>query len=147
MDRNTDRGTRIGDGVKREKEKLSQYRMLLGEIKADRERLAQLAGRLLRANPAGLPLGIDSEGLAGYRDKINENLERCVTLLEEIQTYINSIEDSEMRRIFTLHYINGHSWQRVAFDIGEYDESYPRRKHNAYIAKRLKATSGYECKA
>ena len=119
----------------RERIRLSEYVQLKEEIKADKLRLAQLAGRLVGENPAGIPEGLDHEMLAPYRDRICENLARCVEALTEIQDYINSIEDSEMRRLFTLRYINGYSWQKVAFLIGEHDESYPRRKHNAYLKK------------
>ena len=38
-----------------------------------------------------------------------------------------------MRLILSLRYINGLSWQQVAFSIGEYDESYPRKKHNKFL--------------
>ena len=117
------------------KRRLSQYRDLLREIERDRLRLAQLAGRLSGINPAGLPQGarLPMEALADYRDRIEENLVRCVELSRDIQDFINSIEESELRRLFTLRYINGYSWQRIAFSVGSYDESVPRKKHDRYL--------------
>jgi hypothetical protein len=47
------------------------------------------------------------------------------------------VEDSEIRMILTLRYTQNLSWQKVAFAIGEYDEQYPRRKHNTFL-KRYK---------
>lgn len=115
---------------------LSQYRCLLREISEDKLRLAQLARRLLRQSPAGIPTkengALQTEG---YRARIQHNLDRCLSLVEELQAYINDIDDSEIRRIFTLRYINAYSWQRIAFAIGGSDESYARKKHDRYIEK------------
>ncbi len=116
------------------KRSLSQYRRLLAEIREDRLRLAQLAGRLLRENPAGLPERVgELDALKGYRERVEENLSRCTALVEELQSFINEIEDSELRRLFTLRYINGYTWQKVAFLMGGYDESAPRKKHDRYL--------------
>lgn len=117
------------------KRRLSQYKDLLHEIERDRLRLAQLAGRLSRLNPAGLPQGarLSMEALSDYRVRIEENLIRCVELTRDIQEFINGIEESELRQLFTLRYINGHSWQKIAFTVGSYDESVPRKKHDRYL--------------
>ncbi|WP_157833584.1 hypothetical protein [Desulfotruncus alcoholivorax] len=40
-----------------------------------------------------------------------------------------------MRIILSLRYINGMTWQQIAFSIGEHDERYPRRKHNEFLKK------------
>jgi hypothetical protein len=66
---------------------------------------------------------------------IEENYTRCARLLGDMQEYINSIDDSETRRIFTMHYIKGWTWQKIAFNINSYDESYPRKKHERYLKK------------
>ena len=49
--------------------------------------------------------------------------------------FIQSVEDSQMRIILTLRYVQGFSWQKIAYAIGEHDEQYPRRKHNAFLEK------------
>ena len=46
-----------------------------------------------------------------------------------------TVEDSQMRIILTLRYVQGFSWQKIAYAIGEHDEQYPRRKHNAFLEK------------
>lgn len=38
--------------------------------------------------------------------------------LNEVHMFINSISDSHMRRIITLRYVDGLSWNRVADEIG-----------------------------
>lgn len=124
------------------KRRLSQYRRLLREIYEDRRRLAQLAGRLLRHNPAGLPLGEVNRYFSGYEARINENVARCAALVEELQTFINGIEDSEMRSVFTLRYVNGYTWRQIAFALHHYEESFPRKKHDRYLARLGKIAIG-----
>lgn len=113
--------------------RLRELISLKKEIAHDRARLAQLENRL-RGNPAGLPPGADPSLFSGYRAAVAENLERCCRLYEAVQRAINAIDDSEMRRIFTLYYINGWSWQRVAFAVGLNSEASARLKHNRYLA-------------
>ena len=63
----------------------------------------------------------------------------CIKQCSEIEQYIFHIEDSLIRRIFVYRYIEGRhrmSWQRIATEIGEQDEQYPRRVHNRYLQKR-----------
>lgn len=64
---------------------------------------------------------------------IKNKEEQCVCEYMRLMTYINGIEDSEMRQIMTHRYIEGKTWQQVAFAMGETDESYPRRKHNIFL--------------
>jgi hypothetical protein len=122
--------------VQEQKQKLSQYKRLLREIKEERARLAQLSARLLRGAAAGLPdlFGYTSEDLDALRRHIDENLERCLSLAAGLQQYINGIADSETRRLFILRYVYGYSWQKVAFAMDWYDESVPRKKHDRYLA-------------
>lgn len=125
--------------VSEKKRKLGQYRRLMREIRHDRLRLARLGGRLTRLQTRLLPvqseaLAIGEAALAAYRAGIEANMSRCYELMAEIEAYINRIEDSGIRHIFKLYYIDGFSWQKVAFEIGGYDESWPRKKHDRYLA-------------
>ena len=115
------------------KKRLSQYQTLLREIQDDRLRLAQLAGRLIRQNPAGLPIGEVNAHFSGYEERIAANVVRCERLASEIQTFINDIEDSGVRRVFTLRYLKGYTWQKIAFVLGAHDESVPRKRHDRYL--------------
>ncbi len=49
--------------------------------------------------------------------------------------FLGEVEDSQMRQILNLRYLEGMSWQRVAFAIGEYDEQYPRKKCRRFWVK------------
>ncbi|MBQ8859489.1 MAG: hypothetical protein IJ012_06865 [Clostridia bacterium] len=115
------------------KKRLSQYQTLLREIQDDRLRLARLAGRLMRQNPAGLPIGEVEAHFSGYEQRIVENMARCERLAAEIQEFVNGIEDSMTRRVFTLRYLSGYTWQKIAFAVGAYDESVPRKRHDRYL--------------
>ena len=61
--------------------------------------------------------------------------EQSIIEYNRLNRYICEIPDSEIRQIMSLRYINGLSWHQVAHRIGEYDESYPRRKHNRFLRK------------
>jgi len=56
--------------------------------------------------------------------------------INRLNRFINSVGDSEMRQILTYRYISGLTWQQIAFNIGEHDEQYPRRKHNRFLEGR-----------
>ena len=114
------------------KQKFREITDLKKEIAHDKMRLAQLENNISN-NLSGAPIGALTEQLKGYRTAIKQNISRCCTKLEAAQQLINSIEDSEMRRIFTLYYIHGWSWQRVAFAIGLNSEASARIKHNRFL--------------
>jgi len=64
--------------------------------------------------------------------------EQSILEYNRLSRYICEIPDSEMRQIMSLRYINGLSWHQVARHIGEYDEQYPRRKHNVWLIRNNK---------
>lgn len=125
------------------KKELSQLYWLNREIEADKRKLEELrlAAVSATAKITGLP------HVTGVRDKVGEiavlieeqsrliELKKKQTVIEynRLMRYINSVDDSLMRQILTLRYVNGLSWQQVAFAIGESDEQYPRRKHNKFL--------------
>lgn len=125
------------------KKELSQLYWLNREIEADKRRLEELrlAAVSATAKITGLP------HVTGVRDKVGEiavlieeqskliELKKKQTVIEynRLMRYINSVDDSLMRQILKLRYVNGLSWQQVAFAIGENDEQYPRRKHNKFL--------------
>jgi len=132
------------------KKELSQLYYLNREIEEQQRRLAELevVATSCTASITGMPKtnGI-SDKLANYVVEIADlkaildlNLKKCFYELNRLNRYINSVDDSEMRMILSLRYINGLTWLQIAFSIGETDESYPRRKHNKFlkICEKLK---------
>ena len=65
--------------------------------------------------------------------KLEARRARCLTLLGALYDFIDGIDDSLLRQIFTYRYIDGDSWQRVAARVGGMEESGPRKLHNRYL--------------
>ena len=127
---------REGSPLAARRKQLSQYRYLLREIREGRLYLAQLTGRLLRLAPTVPEIAtMLPEEIAEQRERMGANLEKCKQVLRETEAYIDAIEDSQIRHIFTLRYLHAYSWRRIAYAIGGYEESYARKKHDRYIEK------------
>ncbi len=131
------------------KKELSQLYDLNREIEQQQYRLEELEsvlqGKSIKIT--GMPLSLNTgevfdceSEIMDLQQRISYNVKKCWHELNRINRFIDSIEDSKMRQILRLRYINGLTWQQIAFSIGEYDESYPRQKHNAF----LKATENLE---
>lgn len=122
---------------------LEQLYWLNREIESEKARLMQLNGAIFYGKKApGLP-----QMDACERDSVRDELEECRMLLQarieraaktykRLCEFIDSVEDSRMRQILSLRYINGLPWRQVALMIGEQDEQVPRRWHNLFM-KRL----------
>lgn len=127
---------------------LEQLYWLNREIEADRKRVSELECMLRYGGAAtGLPL-MSAEERGGVREELEEccrilskRVKRAAAEYRRLCVFIDGIEDSMMRQILSLRYINGLSWQQVAFSIGEGDEQVPRRRHNAFMKKLPKTKS------
>nr|WP_300186413.1 DUF1492 domain-containing protein [uncultured Agathobaculum sp.] len=131
------------------KKELSQLYWLNREIAEEKRKLAELevAAAGSTAKITGLPhvtgahdkVGDLAILIAEQRDLIDLKARQSVIEYNRLNRYINGIEDAQIRMILSLRYVNGLSWQQVAFSIGESDESYPRRKHNEFLRKSKSA--------
>lgn len=129
-------------GINLTKEELKQYRSIVAELN-------EVNDRINSSTVHGTVTGSDSEfpyvkhciSVSGVEPtQKNENdiilRQRLEWQKNKIKSFVDSILDSETRRIFRYRYIDGTvmpSWQWIAFKIGHYDESYPRRKHNKFL--------------
>jgi len=110
------------------KKELSQLYWLNREIEEQQRRLHELeslaascTGRI-----TGMPssrhlvdkLGEYAAEIADLRGLLDLNLKKCFYELNRLNRYINTVEDSQMRTILSLRYVNGLSWSQVAFSIG-----------------------------
>jgi len=50
--------------------------------------------------------------------KLNNRLNKLITQREQLEEYIVSIDDSLIRQIMTLRYVEGMGWKQVAQNIG-----------------------------
>ena len=127
------------------KKELSQLYYLKKEIKEQQRRIAELEAAATNCSTkiTGLPSGKGiSDKIGNYAAQIADlkalldlNLKKCFYELNRLGRFIQSVEDSQMRIILTLRYVQGFSWQKIAYAIGEHDEQYPRRKHNDFLEK------------
>ena len=132
------------------KKELSQLYWLNKEIKSDQEKLAELQAAATRTTvqyngiPGSSAPSDRSANLAVliYEQKklIENKTERIYIEQNRLIRFINTIDDSLIRQIMQLRYIQGKTWQQIAFAVGETDEQYPRRKHNTFLENLTKMT-------
>jgi hypothetical protein len=124
---------------------LSQLYWLNREIERQQKRLRELesAAQGCTSRITGMPhasgvfdkIGEFSAEIADLKAIIGLNLQKCIYEQSRLQRFINTVDDSMMRLILQLRYVNGLPWLQIAFSIGETDEQYPRRKHNDFMEK------------
>lgn len=65
---------------------------------------------------------------------LNERKAKAEELVVEVESYINQIDDSRMRRMITLRYVEGHQWWRVAEKMGKgYTEDSCKKQMERFI--------------
>lgn len=136
--------------------RLSQYGDLQHEIRMHEDHLQNLRERLFQKNHSLKndsvqgsrrcePYDLHSISIAGLEDdelaqkaairmeisdikhQIRKKQEQCIHEYKQLNKFILSVDDSRMRQILTLKYIDGKSFQQIAFAIGEHDEQKPRK--------------------
>ena len=89
---------------------LSQLYFLNREIEREKRRLADLeaAATGITANIKGLP----------HIGAIEAKVKASIAEYNRLNRYIATVNDSLMREILTLRFVEGLSWEDVAYDIG-----------------------------
>lgn len=110
------------------KNELSQLYWLNREIERDRKKLLELeqAASSGTAKLTGMPpIGgvgrtVEVYGilLAEQQELIDAKTRQCMIEYNRLNRYIASVEDSLMRQILELRYVNGLNWTQVAMSIG-----------------------------
>ncbi len=109
------------------KKELSQLYWLNREIEEEKRKLEELTAAASGCTQriTGLPhVGCgDKTGdlailIAEQRDLIELKVRQSVIEYNRLNRYIASVGDAQMRMILSLRYVNGLSWQQVAFHIG-----------------------------
>lgn len=125
-------------------ERLEQYRGLKAEIDA----IEKLIDDLYRpiASPSGNgassgpsnPTEKTALRIIALKERLRAKREKMMIELEEILTWLQTVEDCEIRAIITEHYINGHSWNVTNFKVYHYyDYFYSRKRVMRYFGKEL----------
>lgn len=107
---------------------LSQLYYLNREIEMDQERLRALEAKALPGSQVitGMPhtpgitdkVGMYAAEIADLRGIIEAKYSQCLYERSRLERYINSIEDSLLRQIFTYRFVNGLPWEQVAACVG-----------------------------
>jgi hypothetical protein len=129
------------------KKELSQLYYLNREIEEMQIRLQELESlaTCCTANITGMPhasgisdkVGKYAAEIADLKSLLDLNLKKCFYELNRLNRYINSIEDSEIRMILSLRYINGLCWEQVAGSISPYASGESVRKaHDRFLRKK-----------
>ena len=121
-------------GKKVNKKQLKQLRYLKQEIKMLQRQIDDMdytiATDSVRGSDREYPYtqrsftisGIDYEDynrrIRRLQRQLNRRVEELVDLVEETYKYIDNIDDSLIRQIISLRYINGLTWDQVAATIG-----------------------------
>ena len=126
------------------KERLEQYESIKEEIKELKAEIDRRKNMLLTDTVSGSSSDfpytkhtITIKGLEYGIDLYSKRLDAKIKELDEerleVEKWLGTVEDSLIRRIIRLRYIEHMTWQQVAFKIGRHDESYPRRKVNEFF--------------
>lgn len=110
------------------KKELSQLYWLNREIEEEKRKLRELeaASTSSTAKITGLPhvsgahdkIGDMAILIAEQRDLIDLKVRQSVIEYNRLNRYIAGVEDAQMRMILSLRYVNGLSWQQVAYSVG-----------------------------
>ena len=127
------------------KERLNQFAWLKVEIEELTNRIhrieSALSGRASRIDGMSWLGGTkDFVGdlipqLCDLKSQLTTSRSTALDEYAELQAFIASIDDSQIRLIFTLRYIEDLSWHQVAWRLGGNTSDSVRMTHNRYLAK------------
>lgn len=108
------------------KEYLSQYYWLKKDIESKREEIKQLEtlAEYVSPNPeaGGGGGAADKVGnlvtkIVDEKDKLNRQIEELIAKRDEVKSVIRDVSDPVFRRLLTLRYINGYTFERIAIEM------------------------------
>lgn len=129
------------------KKELSQLFYLNREIEEDKRKLEELkvaaeggAAKITgMPHVSGMSRSIESYSIliAEQEELIAAKVKQTIILYNQLNRYIMTIEDSLIRQIISLRYVNGLNWTQVAMSIG--GDNTPdgvRMLHNRFLRKK-----------
>lgn len=132
------------------KNELSQLYYLNREIEEIQKRIDELetAATSCTARLTGMPhasgvydkIGKYAAEIVDLKSLLDLNLKKCFYELNRLNRYINSVNNSEMRLILSLRYINGLEWDQVAASISPYASGDSVRKAHDRFLRRNKTS-------
>lgn len=107
------------------KKELMQCFYLNREIMNDTEELVSMKIRVRDESGFGSD---DEEQIKCREKRIVEKIRRCTQIKDEIEKFINSIDDSLTRQIFYYRYVKCMTWKKVSYMTGGYNSDEGVRK-------------------
>ncbi|MFU0784286.1 RNA polymerase subunit sigma-24 [Clostridium sp.] len=117
-----------------DKQQLKQLKYLKSEIEAIKKEIESLdyvtVTDKVKGSSSHYPYvarnftieGIDYEGYENkvkrLQGKLQRRIDELIDMVEETNDYISNIDDSLVRQIISLRYVNGLTWAQVAASIG-----------------------------
>jgi len=114
------------------KNQLRQLRHLKSEIRLLKQQIDNLESEIVTDRVRGSDvehpyiektyiirgLAYDRRKIKRLKEKLQRRVDDLIDLVVEINEYIETIDDSLIRQIITLRYVNGLTWDQVAAHIG-----------------------------
>ncbi|MDU5807029.1 MAG: hypothetical protein E6Z55_06105 [Peptoniphilus harei] len=129
-----------------DKEQLLQYRILKLEIEDLEDKLQNVKTKLVmdkvQASAIEYPYNLYSLKICGLEEDaytqrlqllLRRRIRKCKRARIEIEEYIDGIEDSRMRYIFTKRYIDEWTWIKISMRLGSTNEAYARILHDRFF--------------
>lgn len=138
-----------------DKRELSQLKYISTEIEELKKQIenvrssvsTKMVSDTVLGSSRSLPYAQHVIGISGVEDveayerriqrlenKLKLRIDELMNKFEDMEEYIASISDSEMRLIIQYRYINGLSWQQIAANMGtQGDGSTERKKLNRFF--------------
>lgn len=118
-------------------ETLEQYRGLIAEIKAMTAEINALYD--VRKSPNGREPTETSSGpsapteravarILELKEKQNAKRDEWERAVREIETWLDTVEDADIRSIVRWHYVLGYNWKRTSREVFGADNYYRARK-------------------
>lgn len=73
--------------------------------------------------------------LVDLQDSLQSRRAQALLEIKRLEQFIQSIDDSQLRQIFTLRYIDNLSWHQVAWRLGGNTADSARMSHNRFLQK------------
>jgi len=129
------------------KKELSQLYWLNREIEEQQRRLAELEtlATSCTSRITGMPrshgvidkLSKYAAEIADLRELIDLNIRKCFFELNRLNRFISTVDDSLIRQILSLRYVNGLTWRQIAFSVGGGNtEDSVRKAHDRFLSRQ-----------
>lgn len=86
--------------------------------------------------PNGVPIDQARSVLETRKALLKNQIEQCSLLLQQVETFIANLEDSEIRQIIYHRFVSGATWANVAARMGSfYTEDMVRMIFNRFMSE------------